>query len=205
MEIALLPPLIDQIIRETSSQGWCFLPRLLSDQDLTLINQFIDQHKGDFVAAKVGKGSNQARREEIRGDYTLWLDPLSPPEPFRPAVQFLDQLLVALNRELFLGVKEFETHLAYYPPGTFYKTHLDKHEQNSSRAFSFVFYLNQEWSEENGGELVIYNKENKALTTVFPKPGSMICFLSEDFPHEVKAAKCERRSLTGWMHTKIIN
>jgi hypothetical protein len=28
--------------------------------------------------------------------------------------------------------------------------------------------------------------------------------MSDEFPHEVKAAQNERRSFTGWMHTKII-
>jgi SM-20-related protein len=55
-----------------------------------------------------------------------------------------------------------------------------------------------------GGELVIFDKDHKEITAIYPTPGTFICFLSEEFPHEVRPAKIERRSLTGWMHTKII-
>lgn len=196
--------MIEQIIRDTLSHGWSTIPHLLDSSTLMSINAFIDQHQGEFVPAKVGKGTNQARREEIRGDHTFWIDPKGPPKPFEAPLHFLSELKNALNRELYLGMKEFECHLAYYPAGTFYKTHLDKFEQNSTRVFSFVFYLNQEWKDEMGGELVIYDGSHRELTRISPDPGTFICFLSEEFPHEVKPATRERRSLTGWMHTKII-
>jgi SM-20-related protein len=74
----------------------------------------------------------------------------------------------------------------------------------SSRRLSFIFYLNEVWDKNDGGELVIYNKAGEVLDTLLPMPGSFITFLSDEFPHEVRPSLKERRSFTGWMHTKII-
>ena len=197
--------LIDQIIHETRSHGWSSQSQVISTTELQAINRFFDEHRGSFSAARVGKGLNKIRKEEIRGDYTLWIDPLDPPKVFKPIVQFLEELKTRLNRELLLGVIEFECHLAFYPPGSFYKTHIDKFAQDSTRLYSFVFYLHQEWDESAGGELVIYDRQGTEIKTILPLPGSMVGFVSDDFPHEVKPGSGERRSFTGWMHSKIIN
>lgn len=195
---------IDQIVRETSSHGWSFQPQVIERADLVEINSYFEEHRGTFQPAKVGKGPNKIRKEEVRGDYTLWVDPIKPPRAFSALVGLLDDLKLRVNRELLLGVKDFECHLAFYPSGTFYKTHIDRFSADSSRVFSFVFYLHEEWKKEWGGELVIYDRQGKTLSTISPEPGSMVCFLSDEFPHEVKPAARERRSFTGWMHTKIL-
>lgn len=196
--------MVDQIIREMERNGFSLIPNLVKQQDLEAINLFFENHKPEFVPAKVGAIDNKQRVETIRGDFTFWLDPLNPPEEFKTLLQFLSDLKMKLNESFFMGLKEFECHLAYYPAGNFYKKHSDRFESSGSRAMSFVFYLNQAWDESSGGELVLYSKNDEILQIIKPLPGSFICFLSEEFPHEVKSAKMERRSLTGWMHTKII-
>jgi SM-20-related protein len=196
--------MLDQILRETERNGFCLIPNLVKPDELEAINQFFETHKQEFVPAMVGALDNKQRMETIRGDFTFWLDPLNPPAQFKILLQFLDDLKLKLNENFFMGLKEFECHLAYYPAGTFYKKHSDRFESSGSRSLSFVFYLNKEWDQNAGGELVLYNKNDDILQTVKPLPGSFICFLSEEFPHEVKSGKMERRSLTGWMHTKII-
>lgn len=197
--------MIEQIIRETASQGWSYVDKFIPAETLTSLNQFFDQHQTEFTPAQVGKGADQSRREEIRGDYSYWLDPLSPPPEIQPLITFLNKLKLKLNQSLFLGIKDFECHLAYYPKGSFYKMHLDRHEQGSSRIFSFVFYLHREWQKGDGGELELFHKDYSPFKTIEPRAGSFICFLSEDFPHEVKLSNKERRSLTGWMHNKILH
>lgn len=194
--------MLDKIIQDVLSMGFSHEENLLNAGELKSIDQFFLDHKGEFKPAMVGKEYGKQRNLNIRGDYTYWLDPLDPPAPFVKIIQCLNSLKIRLNRELLLGIKEFECHLAYYPEGAFYKTHIDKFENTSTRIFSFIFYLNESWETQNGGELVIYSRDGKVLKTVSPTPGSFVGFLSEDFPHEVKVAKAERRSLTGWMRTK---
>jgi SM-20-related protein len=194
--------LISDIIDQIEFSGWSFTREVLSAEELKTINSYFQETY--FAPAKIGKDGKKQRVESIRGDFTAWLDPLSPPAAFVPIVEFLEKLRDELNRNFFFGLKQFEFHLAVYPPGAYYHKHLDRFENDSSRYFSFVFYLHQEWSANDGGELILYNEAGDTIETILPVPGSMACFLSADFPHEVKTSFQERRSLTGWMNTKII-
>ncbi len=196
---------IDHILQDLESTGFSQITGLLGPEALAMLGSFFDDHRGEFRPAKVGTGDSRLRVEGIRGDETYWLDPLTPVAPFASVFSFLDELRTRANERFYLGLKQYECHLACYPPGTFYGLHLDRFNSDSSRSLSFVFYLNQSWGPELGGELVLYTKERSELARISPAPGTFICFLSEDFPHEVKPALRERRSLTGWMHTKLIN
>lgn len=196
--------MLDYIVQEIERNGFCLIPKLLQTDELKIINAFFEGNKEAFLPAMVGPVNNKQRVESIRGDHTFWVDPSSPPIEFKTAITFLNELKNLLNQKFFFGLKDFECHLASYPAGTFYKKHLDRFESNSSRKISFVFYLNEDWEVGAGGELVLYKKDYEILSEISPLPGSFICFLSEEFPHEVKSATIERRSFTGWMHTKLL-
>jgi SM-20-related protein len=196
--------MVEQILRELETKGYSYSENLLTGVVLSEINQFFENERTNFEAAKVGASHEKQRVESIRGDYTFWIDPLNPPGPFKSLIQFLDELKEQVNASFYLGLKQYECHLAFYPPGTFYQKHLDRFATDSSRRLSFIFYLNQDWEKTNGGELIIYNKKGDVIETVWPMPGSFIAFLSDEFPHEVKSGNKERRSFTGWMHNKII-
>ncbi len=61
-----------------------------------------------------------------------------------------------------------------------------------------MYYLNEGWSEEDGGELIIYAKNGDFLTKVIPKSNTLVIFLSDTFPHEVKPSRKKRYSIAGW-------
>lgn len=193
--------MLDQIIQDIRTQGWSYQHNVVDKPRLAGLAPLFQD---DFQPAKVGKSQDRKRVEEIRGDFIKWLDPKHPPLELRPEMQLLEELKLQLNQNFYLGLKEFECHLARYPSGSFYKKHLDRFEKGSSRSLSFIFYLHEEWTPQDGGELVLYHQNNDIVKTILPEPGSMVCFLSGDFPHEVKPCFKERRSLTGWMHTRII-
>lgn len=196
--------MLDQIIQDIQKQGWSHAKGVLTKEQLIHIQSFFEDHLDEFVQAKVGQGVEKAYVPTIRGDFTFWLEPLQPNVIFSSVFAMLNSLRLAINENFFMNLKQYECHLAYYPVGTFYKKHSDCFEKESSRALSFIFYVHEEWEKENGGELVIYNKKGEVLGEITPEPGSFVCFLSAEFPHEVKTATKERRSLTGWMHTKLI-
>jgi SM-20-related protein len=196
--------MVERIVSDIEQVGWSQLPAFLSPAQLQAMHQFFELHRPQFRPAQVGQGQERQRVEKIRGDYTFWLDPLEPTGPWLELNQFLSQLILALNQNCFLGLKQFEYHLAEYPPGTYYQKHLDHFHSDSSRSLSFVFYLNQTWSPELGGELVLYDRQDMVLNKVLPSPGTAVFFLSQEFPHEVLPATQARRSLTGWVHTKNI-
>ena len=196
--------MLDQIIQDLEKRGWSHLAGVITPQELRVLNAFFLEHRGEFTPARVGAKHNRQRATEIRGDFTYWLDPLKPSDPFRSIMEFLDRLKERCNSSFYLGLQQYECHLAYYPPGTFYKKHSDRFEADSSRSLSFIFYLNESWEKSQGGELVLYDKADEVLAKIEPAPGSFMCFLSDEFPHEVLPATHERRSLTVWMHTRII-
>jgi SM-20-related protein len=193
--------MLEQIIRDIKNKGWSFRENILTPHDMSAITLFFESHRSEFTPAMVGKGQSRQRNENIRGDHTFWIDPINPPTEFLPVMNVLEELKTNLNREIFLGAKEYECHLAYYSPGSFYQKHVDRFENDSSRDLSFIFYLHESWQSGDGGELVLHGDNDVKIN---PVPGSLMVFLSENLEHEVLPAKIERRSFTGWMHSKII-
>ena len=68
----------------------------------------------------------------------------------------MEGLRQQLNRELFLGLDEYESHFALYAPGAFYRTHLDRFRDDDQRTVSVVIYLNDSWLPGQGGALRLH-------------------------------------------------
>lgn len=151
--------------------------------------------QADFHAAGIGRASGFGVNEAVRSDSIVWLDQHS--ELGRLWLSWAEQYRCYLNRRLLLGLNYFESHLAHYRPGDFYKTHLDSFRGQNNRFLTLILYLNPNWKHQEGGELVIY-PESKAPITLLPEAGTLVSFLSEEFPHEVLPARRDRYSLTGW-------
>ena len=149
-----------------------------------------------FKKAGVGKGALFTINENIRRDSILWIEN----EPTNPIVKeyadFITSLIPALNRYFFLPLKDKELMFALYEPGSFYKKHKDRFEQNQHRFFTVVLYLT-DWQEGDGGELLVY-LPNEIMLKVEPKAGTFIIFQSE-IEHEVLPALANRYSITGWI------
>jgi len=153
--------------------------------------------------AKVGQGSASKKLMEIRNDKTCWLDYEQKTD--QKYLFFMDTLRKQLNKHLFLGLFEYECHYAVYEVGSYYKKHSDVlgnvsgSRLNKNRILSSVLYLNKNWGNLSGGELVLYDKDGSSvLKTIYPDNGCLVLFLSEEFPHEVKSAKQIRYSIAGW-------
>jgi SM-20-related protein len=150
-----------------------------------------------FKTAGIGRADDHTIATNIRGDRICWLEGGS-----RAATQFLhamEQLREAINRRLFMGLFDYESHLAYYPVGSFYKKHVDAFKGRSNRVLSSVLYLNPNWAADDGGELVLFDECGEhIIERITPEAGRLVLFLSERFPHEVLPAKRERYSIAGW-------
>ena len=118
--------------------------------------------------------------------------------------QALNTLRGALNERLLLGLFSLEVHYALYPPGAFYRRHLDQFRgrafSSGDRVISCAIYLNEDWTPAEGGLLRIYDRE--LARDVLPVAGTLACFLSDRFEHEVLPATRERLSLTGWFRRR---
>lgn len=155
---------------------------------------------GAFTPARIGRGEGMHRQSDVRGDGLCWLDAAMPAGA--AYLQWMQGLQQTLNRELFLGLAEFEAHYAHYPVGAFYRRHVDRHRDSNARVVSSVFYLNVGWREEEGGELLMQDEAGEALFALAPQGGTLVIFRSADMPHEVLPATRERWSVAGWFRTR---
>jgi SM-20-related protein len=152
--------------------------------------------RGELRRAGVGRGGGWRLDDEVRRDEISWLAPGPGDSPARRELwEKLDTMRATLNRELFLGLRSFEGHFAVYPPGAFYTAHRDRFEGTSARILSSVLYLDPAWDREDGGQLRLHTG---TPVDVFPAPGRLVLFRSEELLHEVMPTRRERCSFTGW-------
>lgn len=186
------------LLDDLSTKGYAYREHFFpSDFCQKIKNHFQDL---PFKEATIGKGSEQKRVNEIRTDSIYWLDQDSP-EIFQQYLTSMDEYRQILNRELFLGLKSFEGHLAKYPVGAFYKKHLDQHRGSKDRVITSILYLNGGNEKNCGGEIRLYQKDHSELIErdIPPSVGGFLTFLSDEIYHEVLTSHFERYSLTGWM------
>ncbi|GAB1267500.1 2OG-Fe(II) oxygenase [Aurantivibrio infirmus] len=150
-----------------------------------------------FRDAGIGRERDQAVNKFVRTDEICWITGNSVAGS--TWIDWSASLQQHLNRRLLLGLFSFESHFSHYGEGDFYKTHRDAFKGESNRVLSLVTYLNPNWQFGDGGELVIYTDDNGASSVrVNPIFGTLVLFLSEDFPHEVLVSKNDRYSIAGW-------
>lgn len=196
------PALIDCIVDDLAQHGYSLhtvaLPAAVTR---ALAEECRHRHaQGQLARARIGRGSGQAVSNEIRGDHILWLDPGQSPITDHYLAS-LDALREALNRTLFLGLDDYECHFALYPPGSFYRRHLDRFRDDDRRTVTTVFYLNEAWQPEDGGALRIELADGHTQD-ILPEAGTLVVFMSDAFPHEVLEAHRERLSIAGWFRRR---
>lgn len=189
---------IDHIADNLTKDGYVLLHDFLSPilaQEL-LEEQYAFSERA-FKPAGIGRDNMQQLNEKIRSNQLHWLG--GDTKVQQNYLSVMEQLREGLNRRLFMGLFDFECHYSLYTSGDFYKRHLDAFKGASNRVLSTVLYLNPNWSQEDEGELILYNdKQVSPLLIVSPKFNHCIIFLSDVFPHEVLVTQRDRYSIAGW-------
>ncbi len=162
---------------------------------LPLLERSRNLSDADWRPAGIGRDADYQRNRFVRGDRVHW--PAPDDEGSGGYRAWSDELRLALNRRLFLGLFDYEFHYARYPVGSFYRRHFDAFRGGGNRVVSSVLYLNPDWGDDHGGELVIHGAGGEALR-VAPRFGTLAVFLSEEIEHEVLPASRPRYSVTGW-------
>jgi SM-20-related protein len=171
-----------------------FLPLHLTQSLLIEIHSLSEQA---FKPAAIGRDNLQQFNEKIRSNTLHWLTGRTLVQ--QQYLGVMEQLRIAINRRLFMGLFDFECHYSHYAPGDFYKMHLDAFKGASNRVLSTVLYLNPQWQAEHAGELLLYSEDqSQLLLKIEPKFNDCILFLSDIFPHEVKVTQHDRYSIAGW-------
>lgn len=186
------------IAQDIEKQGYSIrhgaLPESLATE-LFDYQQALEAEK--FKKAGIGRGDGYLENEFVRTDEICWIN--GEAEAGRNWLDWTASLQSFLNRRLFLGLFSFESHFAHYGPGDYYKRHYDAFRGEANRVLSVVAYFNSDWAADDGGELVLYKDDHdKEGVKVVPLFGTLVAFLSEEFPHEVLAAKRDRHSIAGW-------
>jgi len=188
---------LEQAIDDLANQGYAIIPDFISPQTCAALYQYtLGLTDNDWQLAGVGRADNYTTNTLVRRDRIRWLQAGVAEE--QNYLQMMEAVRHAFNRALFMGLFDYECHLAHYPPGAFYRKHLDAFKGRSNRILTTVLYLNPEWHDQDGGELVIYGPQQEVLERVLPASGKLVVFLSDTFVHEVLEGFRDRYSITGW-------
>jgi SM-20-related protein len=188
----------------------------------TLINSFIENKVGiaaDFLSESLSGhlkenltalySSNQLQEagtgqhakvdynRSFRRDIIYWLDRKHNNVHENSFFDLMDDFVQHLNATCYTGITGYEFHYTLYEKGSFYKKHLDRFRDNDSRQYSMIMYLNNEWEENDGGELRIHH-DNK-IENIYPLGGKSVFFKSSELEHEVLISNKPRMSITGWL------
>jgi SM-20-related protein len=197
----------EPLVADLTEHGYALFEQFLSDEETAALRAVLRtrQAAGQFRAAGIGAGTQHQVASDVRGDSIHWFDD-DTAEPAERA--FLDRIAALsqyLNRRCFLGIRSHEIHYAAYPPGTFYRRHLDVFQTKRGRVLSVICYLNDAWVPADGGQLRLFLPDesgNEQLLDVDPLGGRLVCFESDRLEHEVLSAHRERLSLTGWLRNQ---
>ncbi|WP_407929711.1 2OG-Fe(II) oxygenase [Kangiella shandongensis] len=192
------PALFEKIAQDIGEQGYSINPNALPPElAQSLYQQLQQMPQAEFDSAGIGRQVDHMLNSFVRTDEICWIDGSS--ETGARWLEWTSALRRFLNARLLLGLFSFESHYAHYAPGDFYKRHFDAFKGESNRVLSLVIYLNPGWLPDDSGELVIYRDElDMEGTKVTPSFGTLVAFLSEEFPHEVLPAARDRYSIAGW-------
>jgi len=185
--------LYSQITSALVNDGYIVIENALDkklSEELSTLAKSITHYK------RAGVSTNASVDVNRRRDKIFWIDADSD-----ATVKYLgsaDGLKEHLNQNLYVGLKYYESHFARYDEDDFYEKHLDAFKNSKNRVVTTVYYLNEDWQADNGGELIIYDEKDVRLNAVIPKANTLVVFMSENFPHEVLKAKQERYSIAGW-------
>jgi SM-20-related protein len=196
---------LDQVADVLADKGWIVLPEFFPLERVRELRQQaqVEWESGEFHSAGVGRGVELNVNKSVRGDQVHWLERVEQ-GALADYQAFLEEVRVSLNRSLYLGLFELEAHFAVYPPGAFYRQHLDNFRGTGARIITAILYLNEDWQDADGGQLRLYTdgSEGGDCVEIFPHAGQLVLFRSERFWHEVLPARRERFSLTGWLRTR---
>ncbi|EJC6802447.1 2OG-Fe(II) oxygenase [Vibrio parahaemolyticus] len=185
---------MNKLIDALATDGYYIWDDFLSEDE---VSQLRDCIPDNWKKARIGRNDDVTRIESIRSDKIQWLKPAMG-QPIANYLSKMEEIRQEVNRHFFLGLFEYEAHFAKYEKGDFYQKHLDCFKGNENRRLTTVFYMNESWSEEDAGELVVYDLNDKEIATIPPRGGRLLVFLSEQFPHEVLPTNAERFSIAGW-------
>ena len=150
-----------------------------------------------MTAAGIGNLEIKDTNQKMRSDQIYWMDKSHDNIYEQEFLQLAEDFIDRLNSTCYTGINGYEFHYAVYAEGSFYKRHRDQFKNDSDRKYSLINYLNDNWQEEDGGQLLVYQEE--AVQKILPQSKTAVFFKSDQMEHEVTVANRQRMSITGWL------
>jgi SM-20-related protein len=195
----------DQINRALEDKGWFSQENFLDNKICDLIcDTYIDtKNPKFFIDAKIGKGLGKTANQSIRKSSIRWITDWDENSSLSKLHLVFSEIMESSKNYFRLPLKRFESQVALYNKGGFYRTHLDQHPKTRHRQISCTLYLND---CEEGGELILYKKgsQTEDQKMISPKKGTIVLFVSGEIYHEVKEVHDERYSITTWFRNDEI-
>ena len=161
-------------------------------QNLIVLNE-----QSLLMDAGTGNSEAVAYDSSVRSDSIYWLDKKHNNEFENEFFAQIEAFIIYLNQTCYAGITGYEFHYSLYESGDFYLKHLDQFKNNPSRKYSMISYLNSNWDESDGGELLIHQTNNNQK--IAPTQGKTVFFKSDELVHEVLVTQKTRMSITGWL------
>jgi SM-20-related protein len=203
IEFGPLAPLIDPL----GDGGHVVIDGFLAAAEIEYWRALASQKSASGVLrpAAVGKGIRRVVAGAVRNDWISWIEPDPHHAIEGRLAEKLEGLRRTLNERFLLGLFDLELHLAVYPPGGFYRAHVDRFEDDDHRIVSMILYLNDDWSAQSGGMLRIWrpaDADESSFVDIAPIAGRLVLFPSAATRHEVLPTTQSRCALTGWFRRR---
>ena len=163
------------------------------------LHQNILQLQKDDLMVAAGIGNNEVKdpHQKMRGDKIYWMDKSHDNIYEQEFLHQVEDFISYLNSTCYTGINGYEFHYAVYEECSFYKRHKDQFKSDSDRKYSLINYLNKDWLQKDGGELLVY--QDDAVQHILPHSQKAVFFKSDEMEHEVTLAHRPRMSITGWL------
>jgi SM-20-related protein len=155
------------------------------------------QHDKQMKYAGIGNEAIADAAQQMRGDKICWLDKKNNNVGEQEFLVKVECFIDHLNKTCYTGINDYEFHYAVYEEGSAYKRHKDQFRTDNKRKYSLICYLNEDWKEADGGQLIIY--QNDTVQSILPTAQKAVFFKSAEMEHEVLISHKSRMSVTGWL------
>jgi len=187
--------LIDSFVQSRVGTDPLFLSKELSAGLAENIGQL--QKDNMMNAAGIGNDEVKDAHQQMRSDKIYWMDKKHENAFENEFLTLAENFIDRLNETCYTGINSYEFHYAVYEEGSFYKRHKDRFANDSNRKYSLISYLNNDWLEEDGGQLLVY--QNEQAQKIQPHAQTAVFFQSDETEHEVVKANRSRMSVSGWL------
>ncbi|MEO7264287.1 MAG: 2OG-Fe(II) oxygenase [Ferruginibacter sp.] len=187
--------LIDSYLHDNIGISEGFLNKSLSNGLYQNIIQL--QEDNMMQASGIGNDDHKDANQKMRSDKIYWMDKSHDNIFEQEYLQLAEDFISRLNNTCYTGINGYEFHYAVYEEGSFYKRHKDQFKNDSNRKYSFISYLNDDWLEEDGGQLMIYQEDT--VQKIQPHASTAVFFKANEMEHEVLRANRARMSISGWL------